>query len=68
MCSNEGWETGGSYQKVQESKKARGSQDPVRITLCKIPKKGRKNQQRPYLEVRHSPLLRDGATHQSQKF
>jgi len=29
LCSNGGWATGGSYQQVPDTRKARGSQDPI---------------------------------------
>ena len=34
------WETGGSHYKVPGGRKARGSQDPVGITLAEIPNQG----------------------------
>jgi hypothetical protein len=38
VCSNEGWGTGGSSQKILGARKARGSQDPVSgMTLAEIP-------------------------------
>jgi hypothetical protein len=57
MCSNGGWETGASYQKVPDTRKARLSQDPMGMSLAEIPhkKEGKENLLRPYLEVRHGP-------------
>jgi hypothetical protein len=36
MCSNGGWRTGGSHQKVPDARKARGSQNPTGMTLAEI--------------------------------
>jgi hypothetical protein len=36
------WGTGGSYQKVPGARKARGSQDRMRMTLTEILNKGEK--------------------------
>jgi hypothetical protein len=38
-CSSGGWGTGDSYQKFPDARKARGSQDPTRVTLAEIPNK-----------------------------
>jgi hypothetical protein len=35
VCRNGGWETGGSNQKVPDSRKARAFQDPMGMTLAK---------------------------------
>jgi hypothetical protein len=40
MCSNGRRGAAGSHQKVQDVRKARGSQDPTRVTLAEIPIKG----------------------------
>ena len=40
MCSNGGWGTGGSNQKVPDARKARASQDPTGMTLAEVPHKG----------------------------
>jgi hypothetical protein len=40
VCSNGGWETRGSYQKIPDAWKARGSQDSTGMTLAEIPNKG----------------------------
>jgi hypothetical protein len=55
VCSNGGWEAGGSNQKVPDARKARASQDPMSMTLVETPTKGREKLLRPYPEVRHSP-------------
>jgi hypothetical protein len=36
VCSNGGWETGGSNQKVPDARKARVSQDPTGTTIAEI--------------------------------
>jgi hypothetical protein len=36
VCSNGGWETGGSHQKLPGARKARGFQDPPGMTLAEI--------------------------------
>jgi hypothetical protein len=40
VCNSGRWGTRGSYQKVTDSRKARGSQDPMGITLAEITNKG----------------------------
>ena len=40
LCSNGGWVTGGSNQKVSDARKERGSQDPIGKTLAEIAHKG----------------------------
>jgi hypothetical protein len=40
MCNNGGWGTGVSNQKVPDSRKARGSQDPTGMRLVEMPNKG----------------------------
>jgi hypothetical protein len=40
MCSNDGWGTGGSLQKVPDAKKARGSKYPTGMRLVEVPNKG----------------------------
>jgi hypothetical protein len=40
VCSNVGWGTGGSHQKILDARKARSSQDTTGMTLAKIPNKG----------------------------
>jgi hypothetical protein len=37
VCSNGGWGTWGSNQKVPDARKARASQDPMGMTLTEIP-------------------------------
>jgi hypothetical protein len=39
VCSNGGWGTGDSYQKVPDARKARGSQDPMGMRLAQVLKK-----------------------------
>jgi hypothetical protein len=51
VCSNGGWETGVSSQKVPDDRKTRDSQDPTGMTLAEIPTKGKENLKRPYPEV-----------------
>jgi hypothetical protein len=36
VCSNGGWGTGGSNQKVPDARKARAFQDPMAMTLAEI--------------------------------
>ena len=44
VCSNEGRRTGSSQQKVPDARKAVISQEPMGMTLAKIPqKRGREN-------------------------
>ena len=40
MCNSGRWGTRGSYQKVPDARKARGSQDPMGMTLAEISNKG----------------------------
>jgi hypothetical protein len=40
VCSNWGWGTGVSNQKVSDTRKARASQDPTGMILDEIPHKG----------------------------
>ena len=40
VYSSGGWGIGGSHQKVPDTRKARGFQDPMRMTLAEIPNKG----------------------------
>ena len=42
MCSNGGWETGVSYQKVPDAKKAKGSQDQIGMALAETSNKQEK--------------------------
>jgi len=42
VCSNGGWGTGGSHNKVPYARKARVSQDPMGMTLVEIPNKSKK--------------------------
>jgi hypothetical protein len=36
MCSNGGWGTGSSQQKIPDARKSKGSQDPMGMTLAEI--------------------------------
>jgi hypothetical protein len=40
MCSNRGWVTGDSHQKVPDARKSRYSKDSPGMTLTEIPKRG----------------------------
>ena len=40
VCSSGGQGTGGSHKKVPDDREAAVSQDPMRMTLAKIPNKG----------------------------
>ena len=42
MCSNGGWGTGGSKQKILDGRKARGFKYPMEMTLAEIPNKGKR--------------------------
>ena len=55
-----------SQQKVPDSRKARGSQDPKGMTLSEIPNKGEREPVEKYPQVKHDPRLRNGVTHASQ--
>jgi hypothetical protein len=42
VCSSDRWGTGGSHKKVPVAREARGSQDPMGITLAEIPNKSKR--------------------------
>jgi hypothetical protein len=47
----------GSNEKVPDARKTRASQDPMRMTIAETLHKGNENLWRPYLVVRHGPLI-----------
>jgi len=59
MCSNGGWGTGHSYQKVPDARKARSSQDAKGMRLAGMPRKGKGDLCRDP-EVRRVPNWRMG--------
>jgi hypothetical protein len=53
---------------VLDVREARGSQDPMWMTLDKIPSNRKIEPERPPPEDRHGSQWRDGAIHPSQNF
>ena len=55
-------------RKVPDTRHARGSQDPMGLTLAKIPNRGKTEPEETTSVDSHSHQWRDGATHPSQFF